>query len=92
MTLQVRSLLQSFNNLLNARHSILSEFDDAITYVNELFKPDSNDAKRTSIQLLETQRILETKKSYIDLLDFQLTNVMCDRDSLRSKNKALHKQ
>ncbi|XP_023748037.1 uncharacterized protein LOC111896263 [Lactuca sativa] len=75
-----------------AYDSILSDFDEAITYVNNLLIFASNDAKNSSTQLLETQRKLESKIAKIDHLELQITNVMCDRDSLSNDNKILLKQ
>ena len=92
MTSNVRSLLQSFSIPSSAYTSVLTEFDDAITYVNNLVISASNDAKKSSTQLLETQRMLEAKKAKIDYLELQFKNIMCDRDSLSIDNKIMLKQ
>ena len=69
MMSQVRSLFKSFNIPNSAYNSFLSEFDEAITYVNDLLISASSDAKRSKKLLLDTQRCLESKKSKIDHLD-----------------------
>ena len=92
MTYQVRSLLQCFNIPSSAYDLILSEFDAAITYVNDLLISASNDAKKSNTQLLETQKMLDSKKMKMECLDMQITNLMCDRDILSVDVKMLLKQ
>ena len=92
MTSKVRSLLQSFNIPSSTYDYVLTEFDTSVAYMNNLVISASNLAKKASTQLLETQRILETKKYKIESLELQITNIMVDMDNLNTDNKILLKQ
>ena len=89
MTTKVRNILQSFNIPLSAYDSEIVAFDDIVAYFDNLFVSASNEAKKLSNQLLETQKKLDSKVVKIECLELQITNIMCDRDSLSSDIKLL---
>ncbi|XP_023737287.1 uncharacterized protein LOC111885248 [Lactuca sativa] len=92
MTSKVCSLLQSFNIPSSAYNSMLTEFDDVVTYVNNQVISASNEAKKSTNQLVETQRMLEAKKAKIDHLEMQITNIMINIDSFNGGNRISLKQ
>ncbi|KAL7618630.1 hypothetical protein Lser_V15G03678 [Lactuca serriola] len=64
-------------------------FDETVTYFDSIVVSASNEAKKLSMQLLETQKKLDLKISRIDCLELQITNIMVDRDNLSRDNKLL---
>ncbi|XP_052627545.1 uncharacterized protein LOC128134134 [Lactuca sativa] len=89
MTTKVRNILESFNIPVHAYNSELVCFDETVTYFDSIVVSASNEAKKLSVQLLETQKKLDLKITRIDCLELQITNIMVDRDNLSSDNKLL---
>ena len=89
MTTKVCSILQSFNIPLSAYDFELIVFDDTVAYFHNLVIFASNEAKKSSSQLLEIQKQFDSKKIKVDYLEIEITNLMCDRDALNSDVKML---
>ena len=54
MTFKVRTLFEYFNIPSCSYHSILYEFNEVVTYVNDLLISASSDAERSKSLMLET--------------------------------------
>ena len=89
MTTKVRNILESFNIPVHAYNSELVSFDETITYFGSNLVSASNEAKKLSIQLLETEKKLDLKNTKVDCLELQITNILVDRDNLSSEIKLL---
>ena len=89
MTTKVRNILESFNIPVHAYFSELISFDETVTYFDSIVISGSNEAKKLSDQLLETQKRLDSKIARIECLELQITNIMVDRDNLSSDSKLL---
>ena len=62
MTTNVHLILQSFNIPLSAYDSELIAFDDIVAYFDTLVISASNEAKKSTSQLIEVQKQLDAKK------------------------------
>ena len=65
MTTKVHSILQSFDIPLQAYDSEILAFDDIVAYFDTIVVSASNEAKKLSTQLLETEKLLDTKKTKV---------------------------
>ena len=92
MTSRVCSLLESFNNPSGSYLIILSNFDDTLSYVNDMLIYVSSEAEKSKFLWLDAQKHLESKGSRIDSLELQLNNITLDRELITTNNVIIMKQ
>lgn len=85
---------RGFYNLDDGSSSltILFDFDDTLSYVNNMLISISNEVERTKNLLLDTQKHFKFKKSWVDNLELQLKNITIDRDIVKEVNILFVKQ
>lgn len=89
MTERVHDLHISLNIPLNSYYNVLSNFDDTCSYLNDMQISRSSELEKNKAMLYEARNNLEEKKSRTESLDFKITNIMIDRDSMRMENSLL---
>lgn len=92
LTTKIRDLLVSLNVPLNYYHAILSHFNETCSYLNDILISRSSEAEKSKSLLYEVDNKLEEKNSEIEGLEFKITNIMTDRDSIRMDNCMFVKQ
>ncbi|CAI9292979.1 unnamed protein product [Lactuca saligna] len=91
LTVKVCDLLVSFNIPSNSYHSILCEFDETYSYINDLLVSMTSEAENSKAFLYEASNRIEEKKTKIKSFELYVKNIMCDKDRLRMDNKMLIK-
>ena len=89
MTTKVRAILESFNIPLSAYDAEIISFDDIVAYFDSVIVSASTEAQKLNMQLGETRRELEIKRSRVEKLEMQIKNVDCDRNNLTNDVRLL---
>ena len=84
VTVKVHSLLESFDIPFSSYNIVLSDFDDTLSYVNDMLIFVSGEAKKSKSLLLETHKRLESKRRRVDNIELQLKNITLDTDDVNS--------
>ena len=92
MTSKVHTLLEYFDIPFSSYDAILFDFDNNLSYINDMLISVSSDAEKSKSLLLESHKRLESKRCRIDNLELQFKNVTCDKDNLRLDHFTLLKQ
>ena len=71
--------------------SILFDFDDTLSYVNDMLISISSEAEKSKSLLLEIQKRFVTKRSRVNNLELQLKNITLDRNIVRADKYVLMK-
>nr|KAJ0207989.1 hypothetical protein LSAT_V11C500266000 [Lactuca sativa] len=88
-TTKVRAILESFNIPLSAYDAGITSFDDTVAYFDSVIVSASTEAQNLNMQLVETRRELENKRSRVDKLELLMQNVKCDRNNLEKEVRLL---